>query len=71
MGWSPWPSTQTTTQPGDIMLYSGDQLVVFYGSNSWAYTRLERVTDQDPEQLRELLGGGDVTVTITAGQGAG
>lgn len=70
MGWSPWPSTQTT-QPGDIMLYSGDQLIVFYGSNSWAYTCLGRVTDQDPEQLRELLGGDDVTVTITAGQGTG
>ena len=70
MGWSPWPSTQTT-QPDDIMLYSGDQLIVFYGSNSWAYTRLGRVTDQDPEQLRELLGGDDVTVTIAAGQGAG
>ena len=29
----------TTTTSGDIVLYSGNQLVVFYGSNSWAYTR--------------------------------
>ena len=37
---------QTTTQAGDIVLYAGDQMVVFYGSNSWAYTRLGRVTDK-------------------------
>ena len=56
---------QTTTQPGDIVLYSGNQIVVFYGSNSWAYTRLGRITDQNYEQLRALLGKGDVTITIT------
>ena len=31
---------QITTHSGDIVLYSGDKIVVFYGSNSWAYTRL-------------------------------
>ena len=46
------------------MLYSGDQLVVFYGSNSWAYTRLGRITDKDPGEMRELLGNGDVTITL-------
>ena len=34
---------QTTTEPGDIVLYSGDQIVVFYGANSWAYTKLGHV----------------------------
>ncbi|MCR5341590.1 MAG: hypothetical protein K6E60_09605, partial [Saccharofermentans sp.] len=34
---------QTKTAPGDIVLYSGNQLVVFYGSNSWAYTRLGKI----------------------------
>lgn len=63
----PRDDVQTTAQPGDIMLYSGNQLVMFYGSNSWAYTRLGRITDQDPGQMRGLLGSGDVTVTITAG----
>ena len=42
----PRNDTQTTTQAGDIVLYAGDQMVVFYGSNSWAYTRLGRVTDR-------------------------
>ena len=61
----PTSDSQTDTSPGDIVLYSGDQLVVFYGSNSWAYTRLGHITDKTPEQMRQLLGGGDATITLT------
>jgi hypothetical protein len=43
----PRDDSRTTTQAGDIVLYSGDQIVVFYGSNSWAYTRLGHITDHD------------------------
>lgn len=57
-----------TAQAGDIMLYSGNQLVVFYGSNSWAYTKLGRITRQSQELLKELLSNGDVTVTLSAGK---
>lgn len=60
----PREDEQTTTQSGDIVLYSGSQIVVFYGSNSWAYTRLGRITDKSAEELVELLSGGDVTVTL-------
>jgi hypothetical protein len=55
---------QTTTQAGDIVLYSGNQIVIFYGSNSWAYTRLGRITDKSGEELSVLLGNGDVTITL-------
>jgi len=55
---------QTTTEAGDIVLYAGDQIVVFYGSNSWSYTRLGHITDQDAAEMAELLGNGDVTITI-------
>ena len=55
---------QTTTNAGDIVLYSGDQIVVFYGSNSWSYTRLGHITDKSEQELAELLGNGDVTITI-------
>ena len=54
---------QTTTEPGDIVLYSGNQLVVFYGSNSWSYTRLGKINLSD-EELENLLGNGDVTITL-------
>ena len=61
----PRNDVQTTTSAGDIMLYSGNQLTVFYGSNSWAYTRLGRITDKSESQMKELLGNGDVTITFS------
>jgi len=61
----PREDRQTTTQAGDIVLYSANQLVVFYGSNSWAYTRLGRIADKSASELSELLGNGDVTITLT------
>lgn len=59
----PRSDAQTTTGPGDIVLYSGDQLVIFYGSNSWSYTRLGHV-DLDAARMTELLSNGDVTIKI-------
>ena len=61
----PRSDVQTNTTSGDIVLYSGNQLVVFYGNNSWAYTRLGHITDQTPEQMKALLGSGDVTITLS------
>ena len=60
----PRNDSQTTTQAGDIVLYSGNQLVVFYGSNSWAYTRLGRIVDKTASELSELLGSGDAAITL-------
>ena len=54
----------TVTAPGDIVLYSGNQIVLFYGSNSWAYTRLGHA-DLSPEELADLLSHGDAVLTIT------
>ena len=62
----PSNDTDIKTKAGDIMLYTSNQMVIFYGSNSWAYTRLGRITDKSDSELRELLGGDGVTVTITA-----
>ena len=55
---------QIATAPGDIVLYSGDQIVVFYGSNSWTYTRLGKI-NMSEDELTELLGNGDVTITLS------
>ena len=60
----PASDEQTTTEAGDIVLYSGNQIVVFYGSNTWAYTRLGHITDKSPQELEELLGNGDTTISI-------
>ena len=61
----PRSDVQTVTQAGDLVLYSGNQLVVFYGSNTWAYTRLGRITDKTPAELASLLSDGAVTVTLS------
>ena len=57
---------QTKTEPGDIVLYSGDQIVIFYGNNSWAYTRLGHA-ELAREEMADLLAHGDVTISISAG----
>ncbi len=62
----PREDTQTQTAAGDIVLYSGNQIVIFYGSNSWAYTRLGRVDGATAEQMRALLGDHAVTLTLSA-----
>ena len=61
----PRNDAQTTTQAGDIVLYSGNQIVVFYGTNSWAYTRLGRITDKTAAQMKDLLGNGNVTIELS------
>lgn len=54
---------QTTTQYGDIVLYAGNKLVIFYGSNSWAYTRLGHI-DLSQQELTALLNRDEVTVRL-------
>ena len=55
---------QITTHSGDIVLYSGDKIVVFYGSNSWAYTRLGKMNIPEGD-VTELLSNRDITLKIT------
>lgn len=56
--------TQMTTGPGDIALYSGNQLVLFFGSNSWSYTKLGHIKGMSAEELSELLGADSAIVEI-------
>ena len=63
----PQNDVQTTTSAGDIVLYSGNQIVVFYGSNTWVYTRLGHITDQDEDDMTQLLANGDTIITINLG----
>lgn len=64
----PTSNQQLTTQAGDVILYSGNQIVLFYGSNSWSYTRLGRIEYESLEQLKSFLkaGQGRVSVTLSA-----
>ena len=60
----PSNDVQMTTGPGDIVLYSSNQLVVFYGSNSWAYTKLGHIENMSEEELTELLSNSDITIKL-------
>ena len=63
----PRSDKKTTTKAGDIVLYSGNQVVVFYGSNSWAYTRLGRITGKTEQELAEMLGKKNVVLSFEIG----
>lgn len=54
---------QTTTSAGDIVLYNGNQIVMFYGSNSWSYTRIGRI--EDLSGWEEALGSDNITAIFT------
>ena len=55
--------TQITTQPGDVILYQGNQITIYYGTNTWSFTRL--ATIDDPTDLKAKLGEGTVQVTFS------
>ena len=59
----PSKNTQTTTQNGDIVLYNGSNIVVFYGSNSWSYTRLGKI-NLSKSEVTALLSNGDVQLKL-------
>jgi hypothetical protein len=55
---------QIKTEAGDIVLYQGNQISLFYNSNSWSYTKLGKVTSMSASELKNVLGDGDVTLTL-------
>lgn len=63
----PTSDAQMTTQAGDVILYSGNQIVLFYGSNSWSYTRLGRMEYSSQAELESFLkaGRGNITVKLS------
>ncbi|MCR4689960.1 MAG: hypothetical protein K5739_01260 [Lachnospiraceae bacterium] len=59
----PREDEQIRAKAGDIVLYSGNQIVLFYGSNEWAYTRLGHM-DLPEDELTRLLRNGDVSICL-------
>lgn len=60
----PASNRQVTTSNGDVVLFNNDQIVVFYGSNTWSYTRLGKMALPE-EEVTELLSNGDITLRLT------
>ena len=60
----PSSDTQITTQAGDVILYNDNQIVLFYGSNSWSYTRLGHIEYTSQEELESFLKAGQGNITV-------
>lgn len=61
----PRNDSQTTTRAGDVCLYNGNQIVIFYGSNSWSYTRLGKISNADSSELKRILSGDEAELTLS------
>ena len=53
------------TEPGDIVLYQMDKVSLFYGSHSWSYTKLGKIDNISSNELKEVLGPGNVTLVFS------
>lgn len=61
----PTSDSRITTEPGDVILYQGRNLVIFYGSNTWSYTRLGKINSLSANEIRAFLGNGAVKITLS------
>ena len=61
----PTNNDDITTQPGDLILFMGGSFVVYYNPNHWDFTRLGHINDVTQEELKQILGGENVTVTLS------
>lgn len=63
----PTDNHQIATSAGDLVLYNGDNICIFYGSNSWSYTRIGKLDNISAEEVRQFVkaGGGEVSITLS------
>ena len=61
----PTNDEEITTKAGDLILYQGNSLVIYYDENSWNFTRLGKIEGVTGEELLDAFGDGDVTVTFS------
>lgn len=61
----PTSDTHVSTSPGDIMLYQGNSIVIFYGTNSWNYTPIGKIDDATAADVKAFLGNGDISLEIS------
>ena len=65
----PTSNEQINTQPGDVMLYNGSNICIFYGTNSWSYTRLGRIDGLSASELSAFLKAGESNISVTLSLG--
>ncbi len=53
-----------TTEPGDIILYQKDKITIYYDTNTWDFTKIGKIDNVNQDELKKILGSGDVSVTF-------
>lgn len=61
----PTSDIQITTTPGDIMLYQGDKITIFYESNTWSYTRLGKIVGVSNEEIKSIIGKDSTSIVLS------
>ena len=61
----PRNDTQIDTDAGDIILYQGNSITIYYDKNSWNFTRLARIDNVNKKRLQQILGKGNVKATFS------
>ena len=61
----PTSNEQINAQPGDIVLYNGSNICMFYGTNSWNYTLLGKIDGLSESELRTFLKAGESNISVT------
>ena len=61
----PTSNEQVNAQSGDIVLYNGSNICMFYGTNSWSYTRLGNIDRLSESELRTFLKAGESNISVT------
>lgn len=61
----PTNDERITTEPGDVILYQGDKITLYYDANTWNFTRLGKVQGVSADELKAILGDGDVTMVLS------
>ncbi len=61
----PTNDTRITTEPGDLILYQGNQITLYYDTNTWTFTKLGKVEGVSENELRDILGSGNVTLVFS------
>lgn len=70
--WSlPTDNRQVSTEPGDVMLYQGNNIVIFYGTNSWTYTPLGMIEGMTASEIRNFLSGSHIEIKLSADNQSG
>lgn len=69
----PENNEQINTVPGDLILYQGENLCIYYDTNSWNFTRIGKLDNMTQSDIKTWVnaGGDNVRVTLSISEPTG